>query len=70
MNKIRLLIPQLVILVLQIGLYILALFGLTILSITGARVNWMATVIVAFFFIFATLVMSLEPNITKAKKSF
>ncbi|CAD6196422.1 unnamed protein product [Caenorhabditis auriculariae] len=43
--------PQLLVLILLIGLLILGLSGLIVISVTGSRPTWLSIVIVLFFFV-------------------
>ncbi|RCN49834.1 hypothetical protein ANCCAN_04077 [Ancylostoma caninum] len=54
MTKSRLVVPQMVILVFQIGIYIVASFSLVVISVTGAKVTWIALLIILFFAFFAS----------------
>ncbi|PIO77490.1 hypothetical protein TELCIR_00369 [Teladorsagia circumcincta] len=54
LTKSRLVVPQIVVLVVEIGLYILGIFALAVISVTGAKVTWMALVTVLFFAFFAS----------------
>lgn len=52
MTKARLVVPQMVILVSELGVYILSTFALAIISVTGAKVTWMELSVVLFFAFF------------------
>nr|CDJ87409.1 Hypothetical protein CBG09393 [Haemonchus contortus] len=54
LTKSRLVVPQIVVLVIEIGFYILGTFALGIISVTGAKVTWMALLTVLFFAFFAS----------------
>ncbi|ETN77399.1 hypothetical protein NECAME_11068 [Necator americanus] len=54
MTKSRLVVPQMITLLLQIGIYILGSFALIIISVTGAKITWIALLIVFFFAFFAS----------------
>ncbi|EYC13798.1 hypothetical protein Y032_0042g536 [Ancylostoma ceylanicum] len=54
MTKSRLVVPQMIILVFQIGIYIVGSFSLIIISVTGAKVTWTALLIILFFAFFAS----------------
>ncbi|CAI4223056.1 unnamed protein product [Auanema sp. JU1783] len=53
-TKMCLIIPQMVVLALHIGVYVLMSFSITLLSITGAKFMWMSLTIVIFFAVFTT----------------
>ncbi|KAK5979251.1 hypothetical protein GCK32_021360 [Trichostrongylus colubriformis] len=59
LTKSRLVVPQIVVLVVEIGLYILGTFALIIISVTGAKVTWIALVTVLFFMFFASTNLAL-----------
>ncbi|VDM77770.1 unnamed protein product [Strongylus vulgaris] len=54
MTKARLLAPQMIVLVFKVGLYIVGSFALTVISVTSAKVTWMAMLIIFFFAFFTT----------------
>ncbi|KHJ90160.1 hypothetical protein OESDEN_10000 [Oesophagostomum dentatum] len=54
MTKARLLVPQMVVLVFEVGVYILGVFALIIISVTGARITWIVLSVLAFFAFFTT----------------
>uniref|UniRef100_A0A0K0DKK1 Rhomboid domain-containing protein n=1 Tax=Angiostrongylus cantonensis TaxID=6313 RepID=A0A0K0DKK1_ANGCA len=53
MTKSRLVVPQIVILVCEIGIYIIGTFILIVISVTGSKVTWIALTGVLFFGFFA-----------------
>ncbi|VDL79145.1 unnamed protein product [Nippostrongylus brasiliensis] len=59
MTKARLVVPQMVILVCEIGIYILGTFALVLISVTGAKVTWMALLVLLFFAFFASTNLAL-----------
>ncbi|KJH50956.1 hypothetical protein DICVIV_02917 [Dictyocaulus viviparus] len=54
MAKARLLVPQMIILVSEIGIYIFGLFILIVVSVTGAKVTWISLIILFSFGFFAS----------------
>ncbi|CAJ0598233.1 unnamed protein product [Cylicocyclus nassatus] len=54
MTKAGFLVPQIVVLVFQAGLYIIGTFALIIISVTSAKITWIALLIIFFFALFTT----------------